>query len=58
MHRYIGDGAYLPGVPARDLTDLEWGELSADERKLALKLKIYEPVTPDRKGASNERISS
>ena len=21
---YIGDGAYLPGVPARDLTEKEW----------------------------------
>lgn len=22
--RYIGEGAFLPGVPARDLTPMEW----------------------------------
>jgi len=26
MRNYIGSGAYLPGVPARDLSDEEWAE--------------------------------
>lgn len=27
--RYIGDGSYLFGVPARDLTQAEWNEHKA-----------------------------
>lgn len=32
--RYVGDGAFLPGVPARDLTEDDWGEMDAAQRKL------------------------
>jgi hypothetical protein len=26
MRKYTGDGAYIPGVPARDLSEAEWRE--------------------------------
>lgn len=31
---YTGKGASLPGIPARDLTDEDWEELSAEDKKL------------------------
>ena len=38
---YIGDGAFVNGVPARDLTKAEWDELTAEQRKAAVDLKLY-----------------
>ena len=40
--RYIGDGAFCIGVPARDLTADEWAALTPDQREQAASL--YEPV--------------
>jgi hypothetical protein len=31
--KYIGDGGYLPGIPARDLTDEDLDAMTADEKK-------------------------
>lgn len=31
--KYLG-GGNLPGIPARDLTDEDWGGLDADQKKL------------------------
>ena len=39
--RYIGDGAYLEGVPARDMTSTEWDALDKDARALLLKARIF-----------------
>jgi hypothetical protein len=32
-YKYIGDGSYLPGIPARDLDDDDWEQLTADQKK-------------------------
>lgn len=34
MFKYRGEGAFLAGVPARSLTEDDWGELDGDQRKL------------------------
>lgn len=39
---YIGDGNYWQGVPARDLSALEWEALSVDDRATVLSLGLYE----------------
>lgn len=31
--KYIGDGGYLPGIPARDLTDEDLEAMTAEEKK-------------------------
>ena len=44
--RYIGAGAYIHGVPARDLSDVEaenFGGTIAEQEKLT-GLKLYETV--------------
>lgn len=42
MHKFFGkQGEFIPGVPARDLTDEEWGALSAVSRKLAENSGLY-----------------
>ena len=41
---YIGAGAYLHGVPARDITADEWAALPEELRKIALDLDLYQPV--------------
>jgi len=33
--RYIGDGAFVNGVPARDLTAVEWLALAEEQREAA-----------------------
>lgn len=38
---YVGDGRYLPGVPARDLTVEE----SEEHREQVESSALYEPVT-------------
>lgn len=38
--KYIGSG-YLIGIPARDLTDIEWGRLSDEQKKIALASGLY-----------------
>lgn len=44
---YVGAGAWLHGVPARDLTTDEWESLDADLRATALARGLYEPVDAD-----------
>ena len=41
---YIGLGAFLPGVPARDLGADEWEALAEEQRALALDLDLYQPI--------------
>lgn len=53
--KYTGKGAFLPGIPARDLTDDEWNALSADDKKAAERSGLYqspptkEPVKEEKK---------
>lgn len=35
MWRYIGNGGYVLGVPARDLTEHEWLSLTREQRAAA-----------------------
>lgn len=42
--RYIGDGAFWPGIPARDLTREEWDALEPEHREQILAHKLYEEV--------------
>lgn len=45
---YIGNGAFVNGVPTRDLTKAEWDELTAEQRKAAVDLKLYRVNSPAR----------
>lgn len=40
--RYIGAGEFVQGVPARDLTRVEWDALDTDTQALVLALGLYE----------------
>jgi len=46
--RYIGDGGYIPGVPARDLTAADVAQhgdrIAAEEA--ASNTRLYEPAAP------------
>lgn len=57
-YEYVGEGAYVPGVPARDLTEEEWKALSADQRRAAKglyrRLAVKEAVVEEVEDASNE----
>lgn len=35
IYRYVGRGAYVMGVPTRDLTEEEWKALDAADRRTA-----------------------
>jgi len=45
---YAGNGAYVPGIPQRDLTDDEWAALT-DEQKAQAK-PLYRKEPPANKG--------
>ena len=38
---YVGQGEFIPGVPARDLTEDEWLALDGDTQALALDSGLY-----------------
>lgn len=40
--RYCGQGAYLLGLPARDMSLEEWQSYPESQRKLALELGLYD----------------
>lgn len=39
---FTGNGMYMPGVPARDLSLKEWKSIPAAQREHLLKLGLYE----------------
>lgn len=39
--KYTGNGDYLVGIPARDMSLEEWQALSEEQRALGLKLNLY-----------------
>jgi hypothetical protein len=46
VHKYIGNGAFLQGVPTRDLTKKEWDALSKERQADLLRLGLY--AAPER----------
>ena len=43
--KYMGQfGAYIHGIPARDLTPDEWNELTEAQRKHAIASGLYVPL--------------
>jgi hypothetical protein len=44
--KYVGDGEFLSGIPARDLTEAEWESLSKEQQKAALNSGLYEKSKP------------
>lgn len=45
--RYVGNGFYVPGLGACDLTRDEWFSADVATRSKALKLSLYELSEPD-----------
>lgn len=41
-YRYVGDGSYLHGVPARDLTKDDYDALSDEQKDAVRKSNVYE----------------
>lgn len=65
--KYVGNGEFLGGVPARDLEDGDWARLDDARRELVEKSPLYELVktskrhgvrmdapTPDRSESEND----
>jgi hypothetical protein len=46
MITYKGNGEFVSGVPARDLTEAEWEQLSKEQKKAALDSGLYEKSKP------------
>jgi hypothetical protein len=44
MIKYVGDGAYFQGIPARDLTDEEFAALPAEQQQILLDSGLYAPA--------------
>lgn len=42
MIKYKGIKAFIQGIPARDLTDVEWNALSKEQQKAAIESGLYE----------------
>ncbi len=38
---YIGEGRYMPGIPARDMTEREWNTIDEEDRATLVKMKLY-----------------
>ena len=57
MRKYIGGGAYIHGVPARDLTDVEaeeFADVIAEQERLT-GVKLYQPVAPSKPAKSTTK---
>lgn len=50
---YIGRGAFVNGVPAKDLTKTEWLALSEEARAEALQAKTHELKSKEVKHANS-----
>lgn len=46
--RYTGNGEFYEGIPARDLTDVEYAALTDEQRRLVDSGKLYERVPEKR----------
>ncbi len=47
--KYVGNGRYIQGVPARDLTEEEVAELSMARRRALVKSGVYKMPRKKRK---------
>jgi hypothetical protein len=56
--RYVGRGAFISGVPTRDLTMDEWYELPPATREFALNTGLYLVVPPKRAAKREEEIGN
>lgn len=52
---YVGDGNYVPGVPARDMTKAEWEALPEEKADKALASKTHKIVAGGK--ASKKEVS-
>lgn len=52
--KYTGDGSYLPGIPARDLSDEDIEALTPEQRADVAAATIYESATPTKGKPSRE----
>jgi hypothetical protein len=48
--RYIGNGAFVSGVPARDLSAAEWLALTEEQREAAKTLYVADETPPVEEG--------
>ena len=55
-YRYVGDGQYLPGIPARDLTDEDVAALDDARRAEVAAAAIYEAAKAS--GAAKQAAAS
>lgn len=53
--KYVGGGAFLSGVPARDLEDGDWARLSGPKQDLVKLSPLYEMVEPEKKPAKKTK---
>ena len=49
--RYVGDGDYVPGIPARDLSAAEWKKISETVREQLVEAGLYRPVSSKSKAS-------
>lgn len=52
-YRYIGAGEFYQGIPARDLTDADWAQLSQEQQTAVANSPLYE-VTAVKKTAKKD----
>lgn len=58
MWKFVGEGSYLVGVPARDLTDEEYAEYAARfEEREGVKLEATGMYVQDKKSAAKAATS-
>jgi hypothetical protein len=50
--KYVGDGSFVPGIPARDLTDEESKEY---DEQIILACNLYEKVVTKSKSKDKEK---
>ena len=48
-YKYVGSGHYFQGVPARDLTEVDWAKLDEAQRQLVEGGGLYQKAEPKRK---------
>jgi hypothetical protein len=42
--RYVGGGEFYHGIPARDLTEVDWSRLNDEQKALVVNGPLYEMV--------------
>ena len=56
--KYTGKhGEYLTGIPARNLTDEDWSELTKEQRKVAIDSGLYVKPEPEDKPEHKKAVT-